>query len=296
MAKILVVGSAAMDFTLEADRLPEQGETLQGNGVTMFSGGKGANQAVAIARLGGKVDLCACIGEDIYGESVLRNLEENGVGTKFVQKIKDQPTGTAHIFLIRADNRILIIPGANGCLSPAIIRQELQNTLSQYDLVVLQNEIPPESNDLIMELCGARKIPLLYNPAPAREKSIGKWDQKIYLIPNESECHQLFPGLSIEEAATKYSNQLIVTLGSRGAMFHDGKILRIVPAINTVAVDTTGAGDTFNGALAVAITQGASLFEAVEFGNQAAALSILKKGAQTGMPTLAEVRQLNNKL
>lgn len=293
MKKILVVGSLSVDLTIETSRMPEQGETLKGDSLELFCGGKGANQAVAIARLGGEVDMLGCVGSDPYGELILTNLRENHVGSQQVKTIPDAVSGTAHIFLIHQDNRIVIIPGTNDAVTPELVTAQLKDKLTAYDLVILQNEIPQATNLKVIQLCQQVGVPVLYNPAPA-DPQAGEWlDQLAYLTPNETECALIFPDLSLEEVVTKYPNKLIVTLGSAGVLFHDGHELQRIPAYQVPVVDTTGAGDTFNGAFAFGIVTGKSIPEAITFGNQAAAVSVTKKGAQGGMPTQVELESFD---
>ncbi|KAF1302711.1 ribokinase [Enterococcus saccharolyticus] len=289
MSKILVVGSMAVDLTVEATRMPKQGETIKGHSIETFCGGKGANQAVAIARLGGQVDLLGCVGKDAYGQTILANLENNLVGTHLIGIDEQRSSGTAHIFLVDNDNRIIVVAGANESVTPQFVHEQLGNQWLNYDLVVLQNEIPHETIDYVMDCCQQAQVPVLYNPAPTDLKANQLMDKLTFLTPNETECRELFPELSLEEAAKKYPNKLIITLGANGVMFHDGNEIRLVPAEKVVPVDTTGAGDTFNGAFALAIVQGKSIDEAIQFGNKSAALSVTKKGAQEGMPRLGEI-------
>ncbi|KAF1299386.1 ribokinase [Enterococcus sp. JM4C] len=289
MKKILVIGSSSVDLTIELDRMPAQGETIKAADLELFCGGKGANQAVAIARLDGSVDMLGCVGNDGHGELVRENLTANQVNTEKLGVSSITSTGTAHIFLINQDNRIIIIPGANNEVTSEFVEQQLAGRLSEYSLVILQNEIPSETIHYIVNCCKKAGISVLYNPAPADVEAAQLMDNVTFLTPNETECQQIFPELTVEEAVTNYPNQLIVTLGEKGVLFHDGKELRQVPAYPVTAVDTTGAGDTFNGAFALAIVQGKSLAEASQFANKAAALSVTKKGAQQGMPTIQEL-------
>lgn len=293
MKKILVVGSLSVDLTIETPRMPEQGETLKGESLELFCGGKGANQAVAIARLGGEVDMLGCVGSDPYGELILANLRENHVGSQQVTTIPNATSGTAHIFLIDHDNRIVIIPGTNDAVTPKLVTAQLTDKLAMYDLVIMQNEIPRLTNQRVIELCQQAEVPVLYNPAPA-DPQAGEWiDQIAYLTPNETECAMIFPNLSLEEAVAMYPNKLIVTLGSAGVLFHDGEKLQQISAYDVAVTDTTGAGDTFNGAFALGIVSGKSISEAITMANQAAAVSVTKKGAQGGMPTMAELESFD---
>ncbi|MGM0125584.1 ribokinase [Enterococcus sp. AZ194] len=294
MKKILVVGSMSVDLTIETQRMPEQGETMKAEFLELFCGGKGANQAVSIARLGGAVDILGCVGSDTYGEMVIENLRKNRVGTEMVGRSSSALTGTAHIFLINHDNRIVIVPGANDTVTPEFVEVQLTRPFSSYSMVILQNEIPSETIRFIVKRCQEEGVPILYNPAPADVAAGDLMNELTFLTPNEHECGQIFPQWTLAEAVGKYPNQLVVTLGSKGVIFHDGQTIRCIPAYKVKAVDTTGAGDTFNGAFALEIVRGKSIAEAIQLANKAAAISVTKKGAQGGMPTEYERQQFNS--
>ncbi|WP_099223527.1 ribokinase [Listeria costaricensis] len=291
MNKILVVGSMSVDLTIETERMPKQGETIKGDSLELFCGGKGANQAVAIARLGGAVDIVGCVGKDPYGEWILANLMEQHVGCEMVEIDATTSSGTAPIFLVDGDNRIVITSGANDLVTVELVKEKIENRLSEYELVVLQNELPRATIRYVVERCHQQKVKVLYNPAPADVEAGSMMNQLTYLTPNETECRLIFPELSLEEAVEQYPNQLIVTRGADGVLFHDGTALQKIPAYQVKAVDTTGAGDTFNGAFAHEIVQGKQIAEAIQAGNRAAAISVTKKGAQNGMPTLKEMKE-----
>lgn len=290
MTLITVVGSISMDLVTTTNRVPEAGETVFGEDFAMVPGGKGANQAVAIARLAPKnVQMIGAVGKDEFGLSILKNFEKNGVIFDKVETVP-QTTGIAQITLYDEDNRIIIIPGANDTVNTATWDSEWE-TLKNSNLVVLQNEIPHETNLSIAKFCKENQIKVLYNPAPARSTDLELMDLVDYITPNEHECKELFPDLTLEEALAKYPNQLIVTLGVKGVTFHDGKTIQLIPAIKSKVADTTGAGDTFNGAFGFALTEGLSVKEAVRFAVIASHLSVQKFGAQGGMPTLKEVKE-----
>lgn len=293
MAKILVVGSLSMDYVVETQRLPEQGETVFGKQFKQFFGGKGANQAVAACRLGVEVAFCGAVGHDALGQLLINNLAENQVETTHITRMEDTDSGSAHITLFEGDNRIIVVPAANQLLTTAFMQQE-RIDWEGLSMVILQNEIPQTVNLELIALCKDKGIPVLYNPAPVNQLTPEIIEQIAYLTPNEEECKALFPELTIEEAVQRYPNQLIVTLGKQGAIYHDGRSMCRIPALAMTkeqVVDTTGAGDTFNGAFAAAICRDFSLEAAVQFANHAAGLSVQQLGAQSGMPYLNALSQ-----
>lgn len=289
--KLSVVGSINMDLTVTVDRIPQKGETLTGKSLRSVPGGKGANQAVAMARLGAEVTMFGCVGEDSNGRKLLENLSAAGVNTDCVSAIKGTPTGLALITVGENDNTIVVVAGANEAVDRAYI-DRVQKRLLQSDLVVLQQEIPPETVEYVISLCHAHKIKTVLNPAPARSLPLETIEKVSYLTPNEHEAKLLFGDLPLEELLLTYPEKLVVTRGSKGvsAALKSGELLHI-PARPAKVVDTTGAGDTLNGAFSVMIAKGAGMKEALSFANTAAGLSVEKFGAQGGMPTLAEVER-----
>ncbi|MFC6465039.1 ribokinase [Marinilactibacillus sp. GCM10026970] len=292
MSKLLVVGSISTDFVVETKREPKVGETIFGETFQTYFGGKGANQAVAAARLGAEVEMFGAVGSDVFGESLINNLKENNVGVEYVQTVDHLPSGSAFITVVNGDNSIIYVAGANDAYTPDCLFQNQQqlDMLKRSDMVIVQNELPQATIEKLIDQSNQNRIPVLYNPAPARKITEKLMEFITFLTPNESEFQEMFPGQSISEMLEKYSNKLIVTLGQKGATFHDGDKIVTVPAIEVEhVVDTTGAGDTFNGAFAVAYMEGQSLEECVRFANKAAAVSIQKLGAQNGMPTKEEI-------
>ncbi|AMO87402.1 ribokinase [Solibacillus sp. FSL W7-1472] len=283
---ITVIGSINMDLVVQMDVFPKKGETVLGSLFTTVPGGKGANQAVAAARLGSQVKMLGAVGSDSFGTELRANLNEENIDTSLVMNTSGA-TGIANILLHESDNRIVVVPGANSKVSPEVIASA-KTVIENSQLVVMQLEIPVETIKYSLNLCKELQVPVLFNPAPAANFDI-EWMPYIkYLTPNETECALLF-GDDVEAALEKYPNQLIVTLGEDGARYFDGTKHVHVKGFNTTAVDTTGAGDTFNGAFAHAITNGQSIEEAVFFANIAASLSVEKFGAQGGMPKLEDV-------
>lgn len=293
MATITVIGSISTDFVVETDRRPLMGETVEGNAFSTSFGGKGANQAVAAARLGARTSMLGAVGEDAFGNQLLTNLSENGIAVNNVERVTHS-SGSAFITLVDGDNSIIYVPGANGAYSPALLKQVLENdsVLQNSDLVLVQNETPVDTVEYLIRKCSALDIKLLLNPAPAREIKRELLDLVTFLTPNESEFNVLFPGEDRETVLAKYPNKLIITLGSKGAVFHDGEEIQSIPSLKIdKVVDTTGAGDTFNGAFAFAYASGLTIKDSIKFGNLAAGLSIQKAGAQTGAPTLEQMKE-----
>lgn len=283
---ITVIGSINMDLAVQMNVFPKQGETVLGESFQTIPGGKGANQAIAAARLGSNVTMIGCVGKDSFGDTLQTILQNENVNIDAVTPVS-APTGIANILVHDNDNRIIVVPGANYELSPAHI-DEVKDIILQSQMVIMQLEIPVETTFHALQLCKEANIPVLFNPAPAANFDM-KWMEYItYITPNETECAQLF-GNDFEKVLERYPNKMIITMGSDGARFFDGEYPIHVPGYMTKAVDTTGAGDTFNGALAHALVEGQSLDEAVYFANIAASLSVEKFGAQGGMPTLSAV-------
>ncbi|WP_404331800.1 ribokinase [Mesobacillus maritimus] len=288
MTKLVVIGSSSMDLVVTADKRPEKGETLLGQSFKTVPGGKGANQAVAASRLGAEVYMIGCVGEDEFGKIILDNFKKNGVHTNYVKPVTHIETGTAHITLAEGDNSIIVVEGANRYVTPEYIETALDVILSA-DMVLIQQEIPEETVEYVAQICHEKGTPLLLNPAPARPVSQAVIEKATYITPNETEAGVLFSGEEPSEAMKKFPNKVFITEGKKGVRFHDGVKEVLVPSYPVEAVDTTGAGDTFNGAIAVALSEGKSLQDSLAFANRAASLSVTKFGAQGGMPTRAEV-------
>lgn len=289
MHKITVIGSISTDFVATTAIRPEMGETVEGENFERSFGGKGANQAVAIGRLGGHVEMIGAVGEDSFGNELLSNLSANHVLNKNVERVTGIPSGAAIITLHKNDNAIIYVAGANNQM-PHLNSDAVLHAIKQSNLVIIQNEMPQSQIDQIIDYCQANEIKVLYNPAPARKLDRQLIEKVTYLTPNEKEFQDIFPELSISEGLERYPNKLFVTLGSKGVIYNDGNHEVLVPAYKVTPVDTTGAGDTFNGAFGLALTKGLSIEESVKFGNLAAALSIQKFGAQGGMPTMEEMK------
>ncbi|MGX7098665.1 ribokinase [Globicatella sanguinis] len=288
--KITVIGSISTDIVVEATVAPAVGETIQGDKLSFSFGGKGANQAVAVARLGVETEMIGSVGNDVFGNQLIENLENNSIKTENVKQV-DQSSGTAIIQLIQGDNSIIYIPGANNELIVKDI-ENAKSTLQESQLVIIQNEVKAEVVQNTIDLCLELNTPLLYNPAPARQLSEDYIKKVTYLTPNETEFKVLFPNQKMEDVLAKYPNKLVVTLGDKGAAYHNGVEVKMVPSFKVdKVIDTTGAGDCFNGAFAVATVKGLTIDQAIKFANLASSIAIQRFGAQSGNPTLKEIKE-----
>lgn len=288
--KIGVVGSINMDMTVTAERIPLKGETLKGEKLQYIPGGKGANQAVAMAKLGACVEMFGCVGKDAAGKSLVQNLKDVGVKTEHIRTVEGVPTGLAIITVGENDNTIIVVAGTNDYVDKAYI-EEIKSSLLECEIVLLQHEIPQETIEYVIELCSEHGVKVVLNPGPARPVKKEILEKVTYLTPNEHEAVILFGNeLTFEELMKQYPEKLIITQGSRGVStcLKNGEVT-LVPARKAKVVDTTGAGDTLNGAFTVAMTEGKTITEALRFANTAAGLSTEKLGAQGGMPTYEEV-------
>jgi len=288
--RIGVVGSINMDLTITVSRLPNKGETVVGNKVQYVPGGKGANQAVSMARLGANVLMFGCVGLDDFGNRLIDNLKANGVNGDFVKKIEGVDTGMAFITVGEEDNMLVVVSGANGYVTKEYVG-EIMSKLLTCDLIVLQHEISLEVVEYVVSICHEHNIKTILNPAPAFPVSVETIDKLTYLTPNEHEAALIFgEEQDTTELLLKYPEKLIVTKGEKGVItaLETGEILE-VPARKAKVVDTTGAGDTLNGAFAFRIVEGDEIAEALRYANVAASLSVEKFGAQGGMPSHEEV-------
>ncbi|MCY9138584.1 ribokinase [Peribacillus frigoritolerans] len=290
MIRIAVVGSSSMDLVVTSAKRPMAGETVLGESFITVPGGKGANQAVAAARLGAEVSMVGCVGDDVYGVIILENLKKNHVNTQYVEPVTGSASGTAHITLSEGDNSIIVVKGANDFITPEYV-QKAKKVIEESDIVLVQQEIPEETVEYLADLCNMLQKRLLLNPAPARKLSEAVIQQASFLTPNEHEFEILFDGRDRTEVLTEYPNKLFITEGKNGVRYFDGHEEKVVPSFEVEAVDTTGAGDTFNAAFAVAVAEGKSFDESLLFANRAASISVTKLGAQGGMPQRLEVER-----
>ncbi|MCX4218825.1 MULTISPECIES: ribokinase [unclassified Pseudomonas] len=298
-ANVVVIGSLNMDLVTRAPRLPRGGETLIGHSFATVSGGKGANQAVAAARLGAQVSMVGCVGNDDYGLQLRDALLAEQIDCQAVSVVE----GSSGVALIVVDdnsqNAIVIVAGANGSMTPAVI-DRFDAVLQAADVIICQLEIPDATVGHALKRGRELGKTVILNPAPASRPLPTDWFAAIdYVIPNESEAAAL-SGLPVDslEAAEKAAAHLIslgagkviITLGAQGSLFADGKGYQHFPAPKVEAVDTTAAGDTFVGGFAAALAAGKTEDEAIRFGQVAAALSVTRAGAQPSIPTNSDVQ------
>ena len=299
-AKIAVVGSLNMDLVVRAPHMPIPGETVIGSDFRTIPGGKGANQAVAAARLGAEVTMIGRVGDDDFGRAQLRNLGELAIDTTHVTVDPEAATGIALITLdASGQNSIVLAPGANMRLTKEDINAA-QGAIIQSDVLVLQLESPLEVVTYAIDIAYAEGVKVILNPAPARplpKETLARLD---YLIPNESET-ALLTGIEVadinsaKEAAERLREEgvgtVILTLGARGAFLVSAEESVHVPGYSVEVVDTTAAGDAFVGGLAMALAQGQNLAKAVRYANAAGALAVTRLGAQPSLPTHQEVEE-----
>lgn len=299
---ILVIGSLNMDISVEMSKMPVVGETVLGKAISYKTGGKGANQACAAGMLGGEVRMLGCIGPDEFGRKLAESLRNAGVETGYLKKSRDQPTGTAVIYVDQnGDNSIVVIPGANRECDTAYLKAQ-DEQFQWCDYVVLQMEIPYNAVWYAVKRAKELGKTVILNPAPAPEsipeEIFGLTD---YITPNETELATL-SGMAGEdqEAVRCGAESLIqkgvgnvaVTLGERGAMLVRADGERFYPARKVNAVDTTAAGDCFNGALAAALAEGQKEDQALRFANLAASIAVTRKGAQESLPGRDELERI----
>ncbi|GAA3717475.1 ribokinase [Salinicoccus jeotgali] len=284
--KITVIGSINMDLMTVAENMPEQGETISGESFKTLPGGKGANQAVAAARLGAEVHMIGKVGDDPFGAALIDNFESQGIRIEAVETEPGVSSGLANIIVSDQDNRIIIIAGANGEMHPGYI-DKFKERIEASDYILIQFEIPKRTVEHILDLCETLDVPVIINPAPAMQLDDAYWGKATYITPNDNEAKKLFAYDT--DDLPKFLDKLVITNGAKGASFFRGDRMITVPSEKVEVTDTTGAGDTFNGALAVALAEGKALEEAVGFANKAASLSVQKLGAQSGMPKRSEM-------
>ena len=290
---ITVLGSYNTDLIVGLERLPRPGETILGGRFQTAAGGKGANQAVAAARAGGKVSFIARLGRDSFGDKALAALREDGIDVSHVSRDARSPSGVALILVARGgENSIAVAGGANGRLSATMV-EKARAAIAGADILLMQLETPLATIEAAVRIAAESGTRVILNPAPAKALSDALLRKVSILTPNESEAEML-TGIrqngpaAAEKAALKLLRRgvqsVIVTLGARGALIASDAGTKFIRGFKVKAVDTTAAGDTFNGALAVAFTEGMTMEKAVEFANAAAALSVTRAGAQTSAP------------
>jgi ribokinase len=298
-SSITIVGSLNMDFVVQVEKLPRPGETVMGSGFSTLPGGKGANQACAAGKLGGRARMVGRVGNDALGAHLCESLRAAGVDTAAVRVTEGVSSGVALIFVQEGgQNQIVVASGANARLTPEDVRRELQE--ASEGLLLLQLESPMETVEEAAALGRRQGMRVVLDPAPARPLPDGLLRSVDCLTPNESEALLLLDctegAVSLAEAPEIASallrrgpRSVILKLGEKGAFLHDGQRGRHFPGLKVEAVDATAAGDTFNGALAVALAEGRDMAGAIAFANVSAALSVTRLGAQVSIPTRGQV-------
>ena len=297
--KIVVIGSCNTDMVINMERLPLPGETLLGGTFFMNSGGKGANQAVAAARLGGKVIFVAKVGNDPFGIRSVDQYKAEGIGTKHVVVGKEHPSGVALILVdAHGENSIAVASGANAQLMPQDV-DNARSAIEEGDIVLMQLETPMETVEYAAQMAKQKGKRVILNPAPAQVLSESLLRNLYMLIANETEAEYISGTRitdmdSVARAADIISSKgvenVVITLGSKGAFVKERGVYHQVQGLKVKAVDATAAGDTFCGAVCVALAEGMSVAEAVEFANRAAAVTVTRMGAQSSLPYRNEVK------
>ncbi len=299
MKKILVIGSLNMDLVTTVKKIPAAGETILGDGLKKIAGGKGANQAVAIGKLGGNVKMMGMLGKDTFSNTLLENLKKNDVNTDYIFSSKVSPTGTALIAVNEdGNNSIVVIPGANFDFTDDLIDQE---PFKDVDYVLSQFEIPLKTIEKAFKIAKKNNIKTILNPAPAVKVPDEILKYTDILIPNETEFQIITGNVSLDKENILLASKtlfkkgiknLILTLGERGVIHIDeeGTVYE-KPAYNVHAIDTTAAGDSFIGGLLTKMSEGKDINDAIDYAVMVSALTVSRKGAQTSLPTKEEVEQ-----
>lgn len=292
--KVVVIGSSNTDMTIKAERLPKPGETILGGIFVMGPGGKGANQAVAARRLGADVSFICKVGHDIFGDNAIEGYRKEGIDTSRILR-SDKASGTALILVdAKAENCISVAPGANGDLSPEDI-DSVADVIRSAGYLILQLEIPVESVLRAARIAHEAGVYVILNPAPACPLPRELFSYVSLITPNQTES-ALLTGIedNLDAAVDKLLEMgvkdVVVTLGSKGSMVVSGGERTFVPSQKVNAVDTTAAGDTFCGALCVALSEGCSLVQAAQFATKASALTVQKMGAQDSIPYRSDIK------
>ena len=298
--RIVVVGSSNTDMVVKAERIPVPGETVTGGQFVMAAGGKGANQAVAAARLGAEVTFVAKLGQDMFGDQAIENYNKEGIVTDLILRDPKHHTGVALIMVDQeGENLIAVASGANHALTPQDVEQAAERIRSA-DVVMLQLETPMDTVQFAAQLAADAGVPVILDPAPAAPLDNSLLERVAYLTPNESEAERL-TGIQVQDEASaraaadellgRGARHVIVTLGSKGALVAGPDGASLIPSYAIDARDTTAAGDAFNGGLASALAKGMPLEEAVRQASLAGALAVTRMGAQPSLPTEEELRR-----
>ncbi len=301
--RITVLGSFVADLAFRTRKAPAWGETILGSDFRLGPGGKGSNQAVAAARLGGKVSFISKLGRDPFGDLARRTFHEEGIDARFVFETTDHPTGAATILVDEAtgENAIVVVPGACYQVTPEEIDQA-RDLLAESAIFLSQLEVRIPSVEHGLRLARDLGVQTLLNPAPGMELPASIFPLCDYLTPNETEAAAL-TGMPVTNAAEaeraagmllgRGARNVVVTLGAQGALVKNTRLSKLVPAVNAgPVVETTGAGDAFNGGFAIALAEGRDLIAAAQFGCAVAGISVTRPGTAPSMPTRAEVNAL----
>jgi len=293
---IVVVGSVTMDMVTLTPQIPQVGQTVIGTAFSTTPGGKGANQAVAVARLGYPVHMVGKVGDDVYGPALLQNLAAAGVNTAAIETTPG-PSGLAPIFLSEAgENAIVVVPGANGQVDPAFVDRHA-DLIRSAGMVLCQLEIPMETVSHLLALCAEAGVPVMLDPAPAAELPKEVWSQVAWFTPNETEAEfylggSLTPEVDSQRLLNRGPQGVVLKRGAEGSYVAraEGNAAWVYPS-PVAAVDTVGAGDCFNGVFAVALLEGNHPWAAAHIASVAAAISVTRRGAQASMPTRADIKE-----
>ena len=302
---IIVIGSSNMDLVAKAPRIPVTGETLTGTDFFMVPGGKGANQAVAAAKLGAEVVFITKLGKDVFASELLENFKSVNINTQHIEQLNGVPSGIAVIAIDdKGQNMIIVVPGANGKLAPVDV-DKAQSDIANAAVVVAQLEVPIETVEQAAKIANQNNIPFILDPAPAKPLSDELLSRVDILTPNETEAEAL-TGIKVtdEKSADMAADALlakgvktvIVTLGEKGLLLATQGNKEMIPNHKVNAVDSTAAGDAFTGSLAYGLARGNSIKDAAVYANAVAAVSVTRYGAQPSMPRLKEVQEFFNQV
>ena len=294
MKNILVIGSLNMDLVINTDRMPQAGETIHGKGFAHFPGGKGANQASACARAGGNVKMLGKVGDDAYGDILLKNLSQDGVNINGIEREKIS-TGVAVITVFNGENSIILDKGANGLVDRDYIDRHI-DAIDWADYIIMQYEIPMETVVYVAQIVKSKGKTLIIDPAPMMDAPSELYRMADIILPNETETAQLVGEGNDDEASVKKMyglgcKNVIMTLGKKGSIYYNGENMINQPAYKVKAIDTTGAGDCFTGSMVAALASDKTMEEALEFASKASAIAVGRRGAQPSFPWKSEVEK-----
>lgn len=303
-SKIVVVGSSNTDMIIQLDKIPVPGETVLGGEFSIAAGGKGANQAVAAARAGGNITFIACVGDDMFGNQAVEGFIGDGINVEYIKRVENAASGVALIFVEKGgENSIAVASGANANLHPEDIT-DLKQVITQAQILVMQLEIPIDTVTRAAQLAHEAGVKVILNPAPAQPLDDELLKMISIITPNEIEA-ELLTNIKVEDEISagnaadvllgKGIGSVLITLGARGVLLATGEKRELIPGFEVDVVDTTAAGDVFNGVLAVGLAENKPFDEAIRFANAAAALSVTKLGAQPSAHSREEIDFFLNK-